>query len=825
MTIHEERHEFCLHEFCYTVKGQVGRDGTEDNMQEPMVQKIAVIGGYLPRQCGIATFTTDLCESLAREYPDASVYALPMNDISAGYDYPDRVRFELGQDDMRAYHQGADFLNHLNVDVISLQHEYGIFGGPAGSYILTLMREVRAPIVTTLHSVLSAPDRDQRYVMDEIVQLSDRIVVMSERGVTMLREIYGVPAEKIVNIPHGITDVPFVDTNYYKDLFQAEGKEVLLTFGLLSENKGIEYVIAALPEIVKHHPNVLYLLVGATHPHVRRQDGEAYRERLEKMAEDLGVANHVRFYNEFVNVEKLTEFIEAADLYITPYLNEAQITSGTLAFTVGAGKAVISTAYWHAQELLAEDRGILVPFRDSAAIAAAAINVLDHDVERHAMRKRAYMYGRDMTWSNVARTYGAMFMDVQTHRGRVPQANLMLTGSRVGTPRLPTPNLTHLQRMTDDTGLLQHAVQSVPNYFEGYSIDDNARALIATVMLETLSSKYALEADRLGTRYMAFIAYALNPENGRFRNFMSYDRKWLEDEGSTDSHCRTLWALGAVLSYSHNASLQGVAADLFERALPVVIDFPHMRSWAFALLGIDTYLQHYAGDRLVKQQRAVLAERLFAAYQEHQQPGWLWFEDKLTYDNATLSRALLRSGTAMGRDDMVAASLTSLAWLCEIQRPNGGHLVPIGCQGFYERGGERACYDQQPIEAYSTVAATLDAYRLTKDKRWGDEARVAFDWFLGKNDLQLPIVNLATGGCFDGLTPVSVNRNQGAESTLAFILSLLDMQLAEEDIQDNADAMALLQNNTTLADEFDVNNIPFIIGSDRTPIGDLFHHE
>lgn len=788
-------------------------------MQEPTVQvrKIAVIGGYLPRQCGIATFTTDLCEALAAEHPGATVFAMPINDTKEGYDYPERVRFELAQDDIQSYRQAADFLNFMNVDVVCLQHEYGIFGGPAGRYILTLLRELRMPIVTTLHTVLAEPSRDQRLVMEELARLSDRLVVMSARGVEMLQSIYDIPAEKIAFIPHGIPDLSFVDTNFYKDQFKVEGQEVLLTFGLLSENKGIEFVIRAMPEILAQHPNVVYIVLGTTHPHVKRRDGEAYRESLMQLARDLGVEENVIFYNQFVDQQRLIEFVGAADLYITPYLFEAQITSGTLAFTVGSGKAVISTPYWHAQELLDEERGILVPFRDASAIASAVLSVLDNDVERHAMRKRAFLYGREMVWPQVAQSYMQVFQDARTRRTRAPQTNLPLLPQSEGeiAPQLPALQLHHLRRMTDDTGMFQHAIFGIPNYNEGYTTDDNARALIAAILLETLGKQYQHEAEQLSARYLAFLWHASNPE-GRFRNFMGYNREWLEEAGSTDSHCRAIWALGTVLGRSHQPSLLGVAAKLFERALPLVGDFAAPRSWAFALLGIHEYMQRFAGDRVAQQLRAKLAEQLLALFQEHQQPEWPWFEDRLTYDNPSLARALLLSGDAMERDDMVEAALTSLTWLAEVQRPNNGHFVPIGCQGFYTRGAERARFDQQPVEAQAMVAAALDAYRVTNDPQWYTEAQRAFAWFLGDNDLHLSLYDPITGGCHDGLQPDGVNRNQGAESTLAFLLSLLDMRLIEEARLSIAETPAQVQpigeNAPLLPDAIDLKNDPFILG-------------
>ena len=744
----------------------------------PGIKRIAFIGNYLPRQCGIATFTTDLAESVAAEYPDTHCLALPINDIEEGYAYPPRVRFELAEKDLDSYRRAADFLNINSVDLVSLQHEYGIFGGRAGSHILTLLDELRMPVVTTFHTVLQEPDADQRRVLQEVARLSERVVVMSERGACFLQDIYGVAPEKIDFIPHGIPDVPFVDPSFHKDKFGVEGKTVLLTFGLLSANKGIETVIEALPAILEKHPEVVYIILGATHPNVLRHDGESYRLSLQWLAQEKGVESQVIFYNRFVSIEELTEFIGAADLYITPYLNPRQITSGTLAYTVGAGKAVISTPYWYAEEMLADERGVLVPFCDPAALAEQVIGLLDNDAQRHAMRKRAYLFGREMVWSQVAQRYMESFGRARAERrhGAAPFSVKPLDRRPI---ELPPLRLDHLRRMTDDTGLLQHALFTVPNYHEGYCIDDNARALIVSVNLEELGHA---EAFDLASRYLAFIAYAFNPDTGRFRNFMDYRRQWLEDNGSDDSHGRTLWALGTVLGRSNTPALQQIAGWLFEQALPALLETTSPRAWAFGILGIHEYLRRYAGDRHFEQVRDELAGRLLALYHQCCEEDWRWFEDRLTYCNAVLPHALLLSGHWLGDDEMTAAGLDSLDWLVGLQRsaPAGGHFVPIGSNGFYVRGGEQARFDQQPVEAQTTAAACLEAYRLTGDARWRKEARRAFEWFLGRNDLGLPVYDPDTGGCGDGLHPDRLNSNQGAESTLAFLQTLLELRLAAE---------------------------------------------
>ncbi|HVS83005.1 MAG TPA: glycosyltransferase family 4 protein [Pyrinomonadaceae bacterium] len=742
------------------------------------LNRVAFIGNYLPRQCGIATFTTDLCEAIATEDSEITCIAVPVNDNVAGYAYPSRVRFELTEKDIDSYRRAADFLNINNVDLVCLQHEYGIFGGRAGSHILALLRELRMPIVTTLHTILREPDPDQRRVLEEVAGLSDRLVVMSERGAEFLHEIYGVPLEKVDLIPHGIPDVPFVDPSFHKDLFGVEGKIVLLSFGLLSANKGIENVIAALPDILAKHPNVVYIILGATHPHVIQRDGETYRLSLQWLAQEKGVEGQVIFYNRFVSLEELIEFIGAADIYITPYLNAAQMTSGTLAYTVGAGKAVISTPYWYAEEMLGDERGVLVPFGDPGALAEQVIDLLDNESRCHAMRKRAYLFGRDMIWPQVARRYRDSFDRARAERRHFCPVDFAVKPLDKRPGELPPLKLDHLHNMTDTTGMLQHARFTVPNYREGYTTDDNARALMVGALLEELGHS---EASALASRYLAFICYAFNPETGRFRNFMDYQRNWLEESGSDDSHGRALWSLGTVLGRSNTAALQSMAGRLFEQALPTIRDTTSPRAWAFALIGIHEYLRRFEGDRMANQVREELAGRLGELYKTNNADKWHWYEDRLTYCNAVLPHALLLCGQWMPNDAMTDAGLESLTWLADLQRAGGEgqHFVPVGSNGFYRKGGERARFDQQPVEAQATVSACLEAYRITGDKRWRKEAGRAFDWFSGRNDLNLPVYDPTTGGCRDGLHPDRANENQGAESTLAYLQALLELRLAE----------------------------------------------
>jgi glycosyltransferase involved in cell wall biosynthesis len=754
----------------------------------PLPTRIALVGNYLPRECGIATFTTDLCNALAAQYGEGRLFAIPVNDPDSSYDYPEQVRLELTQEDIASYERAADFLNFNSNDLVCLQHEYGIYGGTAGRYILALLRRLRMPLVTTLHTVLREPDTNQRIVLEEIAQLSDRLIVMSELASELLHEVYAVPRGKIDVIPHGVPDMPFMDPNFFKDKFGTEGKSVLLTFGLLSPNKGIENVIRGLPAILERHPDVVYIVSGVTHPHLRRREGERYREGLQALAEQLGVSAHLILNNRFVSAEELVEHVGAADIYITPYRQQAQIVSGTLAIALAAGKAIISTPYWYAEELLAENRGVLVPFDSPDAIAEAVVALLENDAERHAMRKRAYLHSRGTAWPTIARAYMATFQRARFERSLHPRAAqpddtaanpiVELTGS---TEHLPILNTNHLVAMTDDTGMLQHAIFSVPNPREGYTTDDNARALIVSTHLdETASLENNAEPLDLSRRYLSFLWLAFHLDTGRFRNFLAYDRKWLEEVGSEDSHGRAIWALGNVLGRSQNAGLRGAAGRLFQAAIPATLTFSSPRAWAFSVLGLQAYLDWFPGDRAMQGLRNTLANRLLDIYDRSRSAAWHWFEKSLSYSNARLSQALILAGQRSNNKRMVAAGIESLEWLVAAQHCGDRKIfVPIGSNGTFSEGAEKPRFDQQPVEACATISACLEAHRLTHEERWREEAQSVFEWFLGRNDLQVPLYDAATGGCRDGLHPDRVNENQGAESTLSFLNALFEMQGAK----------------------------------------------
>lgn len=739
--------------------------------------KIAFLGNFTPRKCGIATFTHDIYHAIIQAAPDADCYVTAVTDCAESYDYPESVKFSFQEKDLHAYRQMADALNFKNPDVLCVQHEFGIYGGACGSYLLLLLRELRMPIITTLHTILETPTKEQYAVMEDLTRLSDRLIVMSHKGSELLQAVYGVATSKIDIIPHGIPDLDLTKVNSYKTQLGIGGRRVLLTFGLIGPGKGIEYAIQALPAIIKRHPDVVYLVLGATHPKLLAEDGERYRLDLIRLAEQNKVENHIIFYNRFVSIDDLKEFIGAADIYVTPYLDKSQITSGTLAYAFGAGKAVVSTPYSHAEELLAEGRGALVPFKDAPAIANAICNLLDHPREMKMMQQNAYAEGRKMIWPAVASQYLESFDRAREDRQKHPRQ----MGTRQNRPkRLPSRQLGHIVKMSDRTGIFQHAIFNVPNFHEGYCVDDNARAYILCILLAEQEHTLAEQnLDHFTSTYLAFLSASLDMGSGRFRNFMSYQREWLEHAGSEDSHGRSLWATGMGAARAPNDGYRRLSAQLFNKGLEVIESFTSPRSWAFAIIGIDEYLNAHPTDQKVHAIAETLSRKIIALWHAQSDESWQWFEHSLTYENARLCEALIRIGRRNQNSEALEIGLQSLEWLASIQMTQNGCFRPIGSNGFYDRKGERADFDQQPVEAQAMIAACNVAYYETLDTKWLTESKRAFDWFLGRNDLNCPLYDYASGGCSDGLHVDRVNENQGAESTLAFHLSLSAMNDTE----------------------------------------------
>ncbi len=736
--------------------------------------RLAFIGNSLPRLCGIATFTNDLQNSVGAARPDLHTSIVAMVDPGQAYEFPRSVCLSVREDHIEDYRRTAAVLNARGYDAVCLQHEFGIFGGEAGADVMALLTPLDMPIVTTLHTVLAKPTAAQHDVLTRIIDVSSRVIVMADKGRDLLQSVYRTPGGKIEVIPHGIPEAPFCEPDETKAKYGFAGRTVILTFGLLAPSKGVDVMIEAMPEVLASCPNAVYVILGATHPHLVRQQGEAYRDSLIARVEALGLEDHVVFLDRFVDQATLLDFICLCDVYVTPYRNAAQLTSGTLAYSFGLGKAIVSTPYWHAAELLADGQGVLVPFNDPAGFGREVTALLMDEPRRQAMRRRAYANSRPMTWERTAQRYLEVIDRAIAFRAPTPAPREPATPARMVLTTLPEPKTGHLLAMCDDTGLMQHAVHCVPDRNHGYCVDDNARALLLACHLNRAGETPL--PDALVTRFASFVQHAWNPDTRHFRNFMSYDRRWLEDRGSQDSHGRTLWALGECARSDDSPSRRRWASGLFREALPCVEAFGSPRSWAFTLLGLDAYLAATPLDWRADRLRKLLADWMVTLLERCERADWVWFEDHLTYDNARLCEALILTGSALASPVHLRAGLRSLTWLAEVQTTPDGLFRPVGTEGFDAPDRKPQVFDQQPLEAAASISAYLAAARVDGAPAWSGHARRAFGWFLGANDLGAPLANLDTGGCRDGLHPDRANENQGAESVVSYLLGLADMR-------------------------------------------------
>ncbi len=732
-------------------------------------KKIAFVSSYPPRKCGIATFTNDLISSISsagRENFEPLIVAMQAGDQS----YNEPVKFEIRQDIKNDYICAADYINFSHVDLVSIQHEFGLFGGDAGSYLNLLIERINAPVITTLHTVLEVPEPAYHKSTAAVCNGSNKVIVMNERGIRMLRDIYGIAENKIELIPHGIPDIPFVDSSYYKHKFGIEGRKTILTFGLLNKNKGIETMIRAMPAIIKTEPTVLYIVLGMTHPQVLKYDGESYRFSLQRLTEELGCSDHIMFVNRFVSDEELHNFLCAADVYTTPYQNVEQLTSGTLSFAVGAGKAVVSTPYWAAEELLADGRGRLVKFADPAKLAEAIVEIFKNDSLYYSLRRKAYDYGRSRIWPQIGQEYWRMFGAIE--RPIYSKTELSPACGRSikakSSIELPEPSLIHIRRLTDDTGIFQHASFIIPERKNGYCTDDNARAVMAMTKYYT---QYAdPQALRLLETYLAFVMHSQN-KDGLVRNLMRFDRTWAADEALNDAHGRVLWAYGVVLANPPASSLIPVLKDCFDNSAQHITPGLPGHGLAYSILGMADYLKQFPGASEIKRKMEFAAEKLVSLYKQNCTDNWQWFDNKLVYDNAVFPYALFVAGQVLGSKYTEIADKTCRFLLSQIY--NGSRFSFIGSEGWFPKGGKKAKFDQQPIEVATTVMMLKAAFEASGDSHFLKLQKKAFDWFLGENDLGLAVYDFKTQGCRDGLMECGVNENEGAESILSFLLSLL----------------------------------------------------
>ena len=733
---------------------------------------VAVVGNYTPRQCGIATFTSDVATWVAQALgPGSDVFVVAMNDRPEGYDYPPAVRFEVLASFPRDYHRAADFVNLSKVDLICLQHEFGIFGGPRGIYIADLLGDLRKPVVTTVHTVLSDPDPERRDALVEVAELSDALVVMSHKSIEFLETYYGIDPEQVHLIHHGVPDMPFTDPDDYKARWGLEGRTVLLTFGLLSERKGIEYMIEAMPRIAARFPDVIYVVLGTTHPPVKAQEGEKYRFFLKRKAHELGVEDNVVFYDRFVTLEELTGFLASCDVYVTPYLDKDQIVSGTLAYAVGLGKPIVSTSYYYAEELLAEGRGVLTDFRDPGGLADGVIGLLSDNERMQRMRREAYAFGRRMIWKEVAKEYVALFRNVLAGRELAPAAPTRR--HPVSIRDLPRPKLDYLMRLTDATGVIHGAYFDIPDRSSGYSTDDNAMALAAAVLcrLQTDDPR-ALELARACIGFLRFMQLP----DGRFHNFLSYDHSFADEVGSEDCQGRAISSLGLTVALEQSEGIAFSAKAMFDDALDG-LELSYPRAMAYAVCGCYHYLTRFPGASHVSAFLEKAAASLMMDYERASSPDWRWFEDTLYYANGLLPRALLLSYRALKEERYREVGLESLQFLTDTCYSDGVFDL-IGDQGWYPKGGERARFEQLPIEAASLAEAYIDAYVIERDEHHLELARAAFEWFLGRNVLEAPLYDFAPGSCADGILAHGVDQNRSAAATVHYLLALLRMATA-----------------------------------------------
>jgi glycosyltransferase involved in cell wall biosynthesis len=742
--------------------------------------KIAYISTYPPRECGIATFNQNLMAAINSNFPQRTSplqggFVVALNDSESihEYEYPAEVKYVIRQNNQEDYIRAANYINTSDADACILEHEFGIYGGESGIYILPLLKRLEKPLIAILHTILREPSYVQKVIIREIAEQASKIVVMSKRAVEFLTTIYEIPAEKIQMIEHGVPDLEAPEENGIKNLAAFKNHRVLLTFGLLSRNKGLETVIKALPKIVEQHPDVMYVILGNTHPGVLKHSGEEYRDHLKSLAAQLGVSQHLSFINKFVTDEELINYLTASEIYVTPYLNEAQITSGTLSYAIGAGSAVVSTPYWHAIELLAHNRGRLFDFKDHEQLGNIINDLMGNPAALNEMKENAYEYGLHLRYPQI----GAEFIKVAQESCLAHDFSAKVLKNSIVDPEiLPKFSLAHVTRLTDDTGIVQHAKFGIPNLKEGYCLDDNSRALIMALM--AYQRNKSNEALRLLPIYLSYIHY-MQTDDGNFRNFLSFSRQYLDEVGSEDSFGRTIWALGYLIGCAPNNSYTEFAIEIFRKSIPHFEALTYIRGRANTIIGICHYLKVFPTDEGMVRILINLTQPLVDAYEQTSTPDWQWFEEGMTYDNAILPLALLHSCEITGDEQVKKIAMTTMGFLDKLTLSNG-YLSPVGNDGWYYRGGTFPTFDQQAIETMAMVLMHFEAYQTFREPEYIEKMFLSYRWFLGENTLRAPLYDHETKGCCDGLLPTGINRNQGAESTLAYLISHLTVLRAFE---------------------------------------------
>lgn len=745
--------------------------------------KLVYIGTYPPRECGIGTFTMNLYKSMINNNDRNNSnnddlnnavegFIVAMNDHEQTFNYPEEVKLTIRQEHQRDYLEAVKFINLSGADLCILEHEFGIYGGQNGIYILPLLHRLEIPLIVTLHTIVKTPSYNEKAILQEICKMAHKVVVMSHKAIEFLTGIYNVDKEKIAFIEHGVPDIQFNQEQSKKE-FKLENKKLLLTFGIISRNKGIETVIKALPRVIEKHPSVLYMVLGKTHPNVLRHSGEEYRNYLQRLIKSLNLDDHVFFMNEFVNQKELFKYLSASDIYITPYLNEAQITSGTLSYAIGVGSAVISTPYWHASELLANGRGRLFNFNDSDELARILLELLDNPTILHDLQKKAFDYGKTITWPKS----GGKYVELVKHILATNPNVFVKKETSIDPLILPPFSLDHIKRMTDDTGIIQHAKFGIPNLKEGYCLDDNSRALLMVLM--TYRQKKDKLALDLAPIYLSYIHYMQN-KNGTFRNFLSFNRNFLDEVGSEDSFGRTIWALGYLMDNAPNDAYYQTGKLVFFDAAPNFENIQSIRGIANTMLGISYYLKSNPSDDSMTERLRNLAGKLIKHYEINSSSSWKWFESILAYDNGILPLSLLHAAKRLNDDSIKEIAIESMNFLTE-QTLKDGYLSIIGNEKWYSKEGGRSMFAQQPLDALAMVLMYHQAFHLTKDKEYLTKLFTCFMWFMGENDLRMNLFDFETKGCCDGFEKYGVNRNQGAESSLAYLIShLIVLQAFDE---------------------------------------------